>query len=98
MIFFNNSYQSYAPFGTSNLLNFWFPDDSLWTKSWIDASCGMLVYLGQVRWRFINNSYQSYAPFVLKNLLNGFQMMTYEHSQIKARCGLVCDLTWTCYF
>jgi len=27
---FQQFYQSYAPFCTSNLLNFWFPDDNLW--------------------------------------------------------------------
>ena len=35
---FRNSYQNFAPFCTSNLLSFWFPNDYLWAKS---QMCGM---------------------------------------------------------
>jgi hypothetical protein len=32
MTIFRQFYQSYAPFCTSNLLNFWFPNDKLWVQ------------------------------------------------------------------
>jgi hypothetical protein len=38
MAIFRKYYQSCAPFCSSNLLNFWFPDDNLWAKS---KMCGM---------------------------------------------------------
>ena len=38
MVIFRKYYQSCAPFCSSNLLNFWFPDDNLWAKS---QMCGM---------------------------------------------------------
>jgi hypothetical protein len=36
-----NSYQSYAPFWYFEFANFLFPDDNLWTKSQIEARCGI---------------------------------------------------------
>jgi hypothetical protein len=41
---------------TSSLLNFWFPDDNLLTKSRIEAKCGMSVYHMNIYVKFDNNT------------------------------------------
>jgi len=95
MTIFDNSYQSYAPFCTLSSLNFWFPDDTMWAKSQIEAMYRLYVYLMNIWLKFNNINFSTIFTrvmpfFCTSNLLNFWfpDNNRWTKSQIEAMCGM----------